>query len=81
MTPYVIATLLFCGAFCSFVAAGKGRDRWLWFALGFIPFVGVIAVLIVPPCRPRNEVGADAAKAGGRKRPRRCTGAAPYRRP
>ena len=75
MTPYVIAALLFCGAFCSFVAAGKNRNRWLWFVIGFVPFVGVIAVLVVPPLRPTGGAGQTAPEGRARKRPRRCSGA------
>lgn len=55
------------GAISAYIAAGKSRNVYAWFLLGFIfPVLGIIAALVVgPPTRKVDEQGRAAAVALG----------------
>lgn len=61
---YVVLFFWFwCGAIAAYIAAGKSRNVFLWFALGFVfPVLGVVVVFLMPtPSRAAEESSKRAA--------------------
>lgn len=52
-----------CGAIAAYIAAGKSRNVFLWFALGFaFPILGVIVIFLMePPMRAIEQSSKKAA--------------------
>ena len=56
-----------CGAISAYLAAGKSRNVYAWFVLGFVfPVAAIIAVtLLGPPTKALDERSRNAAVALG----------------
>ena len=71
---HVVVFQLLCGCFAGFVAARKGRNWLLWFAVGaLVPVVGV-ALAWGAAARPARAADAAAGRQRRRRAPKRCTG-------
>ncbi len=65
---YVVLFFWFwCGAIAAYIAAGKSRNVFLWFALGFaFPVLGVIVIVLMePPLKAVEESGKRTAVSLG----------------
>jgi hypothetical protein len=76
---YVIIALALCGFFSAYVAVRKGRNPVAWWLVGaFLPVVGPVLSLTVPPKLPADEEEewAPGAPVPHRpvRRPKRCCG-------